>query len=109
MNRLRDLREDRDLTQAELGEAIGVSMMAISYYEREVRALTPDLINKFCDFYGVTADYLLGRSNRSQPVVSESDTAVLAAYHAAPLEIRKIVDAALEPYKEEQDAGTATA
>lgn len=99
MNRLRDLREDRDLKLSDVGSALGFSANALSNYERENRALTAELINKFCDFYGVTADYLLCRSNRPQESVSKSDTEYLAAYHTAPPEIRRIVDAALEPYR----------
>lgn len=108
MNRLRDLREDRDQTLSEIGLAIGVSPMAVSQYERELRALTPDLICKFCSLYGVTADYLLGIADYPHPVVSDSDTALLRAYHAAPLEIQKIINTALTPYKEENQ-GTAAA
>ena len=99
MNRLKDLREDRDLTQREVGTVIGVADNTIANYENEKRALTADLINKFCDFYGVTADYLLYRSNQPRPSVSNSDTELLRAYHAAPLEIQKIVNAALEAYR----------
>ena len=100
MNRLRDLREDRDLTLADVGAAIGMSAMAISYYERGIRALTDELIPKFCSYYAVTADYLLGISAQPQATVSEMDTALLAAYHVAPEEIKGIVDHALAPYKQ---------
>ena len=99
MNRLKDLREDRDLTQRQVGSAIGVADNTVSNYENEQRALTADLIHKFCDLYGVTADYLLCRSNQPRPSVSNSDTELLHAYHAAPLEIQKIVNAALEAYR----------
>ncbi len=109
MNRLKDLREDRDLKQSEVSKALGLSVMAISRYEREENALSPDLIAKFCKFYNVTSDYLLGLSNQPHAAVSNSDTAVLAAYHAAPAEIRAIVDTALAPYKKEShDASAAS-
>ena len=83
---------------ADLAAVIGTSSMTVSRYEREESALTADLITKFCDFYGVTADYLLGRSSSPLPAVSDPDTAILAAYHAAPAEIRAIIDTALAPY-----------
>ncbi len=98
MNRLKDLREDRDMTQADVGKVIGVASNTIANYENEKRQLTPELIHRFCDLYGVTADYLLGRSNQPQSRVSKSDADLLAAYHAAPLAIQKIVNAALEAY-----------
>jgi len=110
MNRLKELREDRDLKQSEVGQRIGVASNTISNYETEQRALTADLIHKFCDLYGVTADYLLCRSNQPHAAVSNSDTELLHAYHAAPLEIQKIVNAALEAYRpavaEKEDAAS---
>jgi len=109
MNRLKDLREDRDLKQGEVGQVLGVSKQAISHYELETRALTPELIHKFCDFYGVTADYLLGRSNQPRPSMSKLDIELLQAYHAAPLEIRRIIDTALAPYREEVQSDAAAA
>ena len=107
MNRLRELREDHDLTLAAVGEVIGATATAVGRYETEKRALTAELIQKFCAFYGVTADYLLGLSAWKAPAVSKTDTALLSAYHAAPPEIRNIVDAALEPYKARASADSA--
>ena len=101
MNRLRELREDRDLTLADVGAAVGASGTAVARYEAEKRALTAGLILKFCAFYGVTADYLLGLSTWRTPVVSKLDTDLLAAYHSAPAEIRSIIDHALAPYQKE--------
>lgn len=109
MNRLKDLREDRDLTQKEVGRVVGVAPNSLANYENEKRALNPDLIDKFCDFYGVTADYLLGRSSQPHATVSEMDTELLAAYHSAPEEIRAIIDTALAPYREAKNEETAAA
>lgn len=105
MNRLKDLREDRDLKQSDVANSLGITTMSVSRYEREENALTPDLINKFCDFFEVTSDYLLGRSSTPTARVSKLDTELLQAYHAAPLEIQKIVNAALEAYKPAQVEG----
>ena len=107
MNKLRELREDSDMTLAAVGAAVGTSAMSISYYERGERSLTEDFINKFCTLYGVTSDYLLGRSTWRTPVVSKEDSILLATYRAAPVEIRNIVDAALEPYKARASADSA--
>lgn len=67
MNRLRDLREDADMTQIEVGGILGLSPAAIGHYESGRRQLTPDLIAKFCALYHVTADYLLGFSDERTP------------------------------------------
>lgn len=107
MNRLRAIREEQQLRQEDVAAAMGVHFTTISKYELGTSSLTDELINKFCDYYGVTSDYLLGRSAWRSPVVSELDAALLTAYHAATPEIRAIIDTALEPYKLGQAAGDA--
>lgn len=99
MNRIRELREANGWTQTQLGKRIGVAKTTITGYEREDRQPTPATICALCDLFGCTADYLLGRSASPQPVISPEDAAVLEAYHALPLEIRKAVDGLLEPYR----------
>lgn len=100
MNRLRDLRQENGWTQAQLGKRIGVAKTTISGYETETRQLDPPTIFALCDLFGCTADYLLGRSDTPLPVISDEDALVLESYHALPLELRRAVDAILEPYRE---------
>lgn len=61
-NRLRNLRKERSLTQNELGEKLSLDESTISAYE--TGSLIPDLdtVNKLSSFFGVTVDYLMGRS-----------------------------------------------
>lgn len=61
--RIKELREEQDLGIREAAALMGISHSAISLYESRQR--TPDIetCNKFADFYGVTGDYLLGRTN----------------------------------------------
>ena len=99
MNRIRELREANGWTQAQLGKRIGVAKTTITGYEREDRQPTPATICAFCDLFGCTADYLLGRSASPLPVISPEDAAVLDAYHALPLELRRAVDGILAPYR----------
>lgn len=86
MNRLRDLREDADMTQIEVGKILGLSPAAIGHYESGRRQLTAELIVKFCALYRVSADYLLGISDIRAP-------AAAAAAEAAPelLEAAKVI------------------
>ena len=56
--RIRDLREDADLTQRQVGEAINV------YYESGERMLPPHVLCALADFYGVSVDYLLERTDK---------------------------------------------
>ena len=59
--RSRDLREDADLTQRQVGEAINVPQRTYAYYESGQRMLPPQVLCALADFYHVSADYLLGR------------------------------------------------
>ena len=99
MNRIRELRQAMGWTQAQLGKRIGAVKSTVSEYESEKHQLDPATIHALCDLFGCTADYLLGRSPSPRPVISPEDAAVLDAYHALPLEIRKAVDGLLEPYR----------
>lgn len=100
MNRIKDLRIAADMSQAQLGRAIGCVGQTISKMETETRQLDPTAIHALCDFFGCTSDYLLGRSSSPSPVMSSQDALVLEAYHALPLELRRVVDGILEPYRE---------
>ncbi|MDE6471272.1 MAG: helix-turn-helix domain-containing protein [Eubacterium sp.] len=58
--RLKALREDRDLTQQNIAEVLFVKQTAISSYELGLRALPIDTLETLCKFYRVSADYILG-------------------------------------------------
>ena len=62
--RIRDLREDRDLTQAQVGDAIGVPQRTYAYYESGQRMIPPHVLCALADFYDVSVDYLLGRTTK---------------------------------------------
>ena len=64
----------------------------ISRYETGRLGLDVDLINRFCDLFGCTSDYLLCRSETPLPVISDADARILAAYHAASVRDRALVD-----------------
>ena len=64
--RIRDLREDADLTQKQIGEAINVPQRTYAYYESGQRMIPPAVLCALADFYGVSVDYLLGRTDKKQ-------------------------------------------
>ena len=66
MNRIRELRLALGYRQKDLAAMIGCAENSISNYEKEVRALDPDLINRLCDIFDCTSDYLLCRSDRKK-------------------------------------------
>ena len=59
--RIRDLREDADLTQKQVGEAINVPQRTYAYYESGQRMVPPQVLCALADFYNVSVDYMLGR------------------------------------------------
>ncbi len=62
--RLRDLREDNDLKQRQLAQVLHVSQTTYSRYESGAIDIPSDALIKLADFYGVSTDYLLGRSDK---------------------------------------------
>ncbi len=62
--RMRNLREDRDLSQAELGKIINKSQQGYNHIETGRAELKIEDLIKLCDFYGVSADYLIGRKEK---------------------------------------------
>ena len=58
--RIYELRKERNLSQAELGKAIGVDGRAISYWEKGINEPKASYIYEMSKFFGVSADYLLG-------------------------------------------------
>lgn len=59
---IKELRKERNVSQALLAKNIGVSQKAIDYWERGVNEPKASYIVKLADFFGVSADFLLGRS-----------------------------------------------
>ncbi len=60
---LRGIREDRDIKQREVAQILNVSQNTYSQYENGVISLTAEVLVKLADFYGVSVDYLLDRTN----------------------------------------------
>ena len=66
--RIRDLREDRDLTQKQIADYLLCDQSLYSKYERGVRDIPLNIIIKLADFYDVNIDYLVGRSSVSKRI-----------------------------------------
>ncbi len=66
-NRLRDLREDKDLKQKNLADLLQVHQTTYSDYELGRLNIPISALHAMADFYSVSIDYLLGRTNEKQP------------------------------------------
>ncbi len=63
--RLRDLREDHDKTQQDIAAVLGTSQTMYARYERGANELPLRHLLTLADYYGVSVDYLLGRSDKA--------------------------------------------
>lgn len=66
--RLRDLREDADLTQVQLVEILGMQKTTYTNYEQGKREIPFWLVIKLAKFYNVTIDYIAGLTNQPHPL-----------------------------------------
>lgn len=64
--RIRGLREDADLTQEKVGRAINIPQRSYAYYEGGQRMIPPRVLCALADFYGVSVDYILGRTDNKK-------------------------------------------
>lgn len=64
--RIRDLREDADLTQAAVAARLGIQQTVYSRYERGYQTIPLEHLIALADFYQVSLDYLTGRTNKRE-------------------------------------------
>ena len=67
IKRIRDLREDSDLTQAELGKILHISQRTYSHYENGTRETPIELLIELAHYYNTSVDYILGETNEKKP------------------------------------------
>ena len=65
--RIRNLREDSDLKQEDVAKLLNCTQACYSHYENGKREIPPVVLEKLADFYKVSVDYLLGRTNTKTP------------------------------------------
>ncbi|MBS7389768.1 MAG: helix-turn-helix transcriptional regulator [Oscillospiraceae bacterium] len=64
--RIRNLREDSDITQAEMSKILNCSQQVYSNYELGQRDIPTDILIKLSKYYNVSIDYLLGLTNKKE-------------------------------------------
>lgn len=67
MNRLKFLRNEKGESLEKIAKQLNVTIQTISNYENEKRDMTPDTIIKLAEYFGVSTDYLLGKSDIRNP------------------------------------------
>lgn len=68
MNRLRDLREDADLNQTQVAKFLGMSQTGYSKYETGENDIPTQVLIKLAGFYRTSIDYILGITDRREPL-----------------------------------------
>lgn len=106
MNRIRELRKTNGWLQSDLAVRINTTQQSVGRYETEQRQLDPVTINKLCDVFGCTADYLLGRSEQAAPELSEEEYRLVAAFRAADEDAQALVLLALKRWMPDAGEGT---
>ena len=76
---IKDIRTRRNLTQAEVASALGVSSVVYSRYETGSRQPSIETLVQLADIFGVTVDYLLGRQDIEDSTLSEYELRLLIA------------------------------
>ena len=64
LRRLKNLREDSDISQKELAEKLNISQRTLSHYELGTRDIPTELVIKAADFFNCSVDYLLERTDK---------------------------------------------
>ncbi len=65
--RIRNLREDKDLTQTYMGRVLNISQRAYSSYESGERSIPTEILSKLADFHNTSVDYIINRTDIKKP------------------------------------------
>ena len=67
MNRLKELREDKDLFQKDIAKILNMSQTGYSQYETETNDIPTDILKKLSEYYNTSIDYLLYQTDERKP------------------------------------------
>lgn len=86
---IKDIRMRRNLSQAQVAKALGVSSVVYSRYESGTRQPSIDIILQLADILGVTVDYLLGRQDIEDSTLSDYEVSLLMASRKADERVKQ--------------------
>lgn len=67
INRLKEIRVDRDFKQSDIADVLGIKQQQYSEYERGIVLISIEKLNILADFYNTSVDYLIGRTDERKP------------------------------------------
>jgi transcriptional regulator with XRE-family HTH domain len=92
MIRIKELRLERNMYQADLAKELGVSQNSLSYWESGKYEPDSEMLGKIADYFDVSVDYLLGRTNYRQPAESIAMNSDIPYDELSPEAVRQIKD-----------------
>lgn len=72
-SRLKEIRNDKGVSQKDVAEYLGVSITSISQYESDSRFPNEDMLRRICVYYKITSDYLLGLTDVKHAPLSSAE------------------------------------
>lgn len=106
MNRLKFLRNEKGENLEKIAKYLDVSIQTISNYENGKREMTPDTIIKLAEYFGVSTDYLLGKSDIRNPEEVKEDklnVAFSSGYNGLNDTNKNIINNIISTLKSQQD------
>ena len=103
-DRLKKLREDSGLTKKEVAIKVGITERAYIAYEYGERDVSTETLSKLADFYGVSTDYLLCRSDiKPMLTVNEMEKRLVKSYFSVPPKLRaEFLKSMLQEYMKQE-------
>jgi transcriptional regulator with XRE-family HTH domain len=95
--RMIDLRIGINITQARLAKELGISQSAINRYEHNNAAVPDNVLLKYADFFDVSADYILGRTDKPEGAVYNNEPELLKRKIIREDEWQDFVEACFDP------------
>ena len=100
MNRVKELRLEKQMRQADLAVLLNTKPQTISNYETGSRGLDVDTIDRLCEIFNCSADYLLGRSPLKTMNLTSEEQMLILAHRRADERAKDMVRLALEPFSQ---------
>ena len=95
--RLRALRNSLGYSQKEIAVMLGTTQASINRYEHDQVSPPPETILWYADYFGVSLDYIYGRTDNTQGMVERQEATVLKEQFADEEKLRKFVEFCFEP------------
>lgn len=105
-SRLKELRDEKGMTQVQLSEALGLSKGAIGNYESGARRPRLEDFEAIADFFNIELDYLYGRTN-VKPEYSLEEQWIIKCYRSATKDTQDGIKAILRQFDQESTASLA--